>query len=244
MSDLDCLQQRSHDLGCLAKVKRAWAVSPEHTWAQILQDGVWHNDTLRAVAVAALALANAIPVKSENAEATVQQADLDTIRALVQKCSGGIGATGATNGCNAEAQCSCLPGLDAIGVVYDAVKGSSFGVGLPIVNFNYTQAANVWSDPFGNQTKYSYADQAHVMQDTTQSTTHPVYRSVEDYVTQQQADAHVDAQKGYFFKASIDTQWAKTQMSDSLHIVADGVRVRARRLHHHAEAPHVPRGGS
>ena len=29
-----------------AKVKRAWVVSPERTWAQIL-DGVWHNDTLR-----------------------------------------------------------------------------------------------------------------------------------------------------------------------------------------------------
>lgn len=130
-------------------------------------------------------------------------------------------AFASTNGCRAMAQFPCLPGLDAIGVGYDAVRGTSFGVGLPIVTFNFSDPANIWSDPFGNHTYYSYADEAHVMQRTTQSTSHAVFRSVNDYISQQQVDAHASAGLGGLFKLSVDTEWARTTMQDGLHIVAD-----------------------
>jgi hypothetical protein len=37
--------------------------------------------------------------------------------------------TSAPVGCQGVAQYPCLPGLDAVGIGYDAVTGSSFGVG-------------------------------------------------------------------------------------------------------------------
>ena len=129
-------------------------------------------------------------------------------------------AFGPGSGCRAVASYPCLPGLDAVGIGFDAVKGTSFGVGRPVIDFNYTEAGNFWVDPFGNNSKYSYADQMIVTQKTTQATGHSVYRSVHDYISQQQNSANIHASVGMFFKASAETKWAKGAMSDSLHIVA------------------------
>ena len=55
---------------------------------------------------------------------------------------------------------------------------------------------------------------------TEKTTSHSVYRSVADYVTSQSHEAHASAHAGMFFKASVDTKWASSHMSDGLHIVA------------------------
>jgi hypothetical protein len=70
-----------------------------------------------------------------------------------------------------------------MGIGYDAVRGSSFGVGRAVVKFNYSEGnAKVWNDPFGNKTTYSYANQARVTQSTAQATDFRVFRSVTEYV--------------------------------------------------------------
>ena len=130
-------------------------------------------------------------------------------------------AASDTTGCLGEASYPCLPGMDAIGIGYDAVRGTSFGVGRPVVKLNFSEGnAKVWNDPFGNKTTYSYANQATVTQSTNQVTEFNIFRSVTEYISHQQHSAQADAEYGMFFKASVDTQWASTTMSDGLHIVA------------------------
>ena len=112
----------------------------------------------------------------------------------------------------------CLPGMDAVGVGFDAVTGTYSG--NPVIALNYTDADNVWPNPFDNGTSYSYADQATVRGHTEKNTAHTVYRSVTDYVTSQSNEAHASVSYGMFFKASVETKWASAHMSDSLSIVA------------------------
>lgn len=120
-------------------------------------------------------------------------------------------------GCYGITEYQCLPGLDAIGVGYDAVTAKY--AGNPVVAFNFTNSGKVYPNPFDNGTSYSYADQATVMGHTEKSTTHSVYRSVSEYVSSQSHEAHASLNLG-FFKASTETSWASSQMSDGLHIVA------------------------
>eukprot|EP00035_Acanthoeca_spectabilis_P025078 m.456717 g.456717 ORF g.456717 m.456717 type:complete len:408 (+) comp21109_c0_seq1:41-1264(+) len=126
-----------------------------------------------------------------------------------------------STGCMGEASYPCLPGMDAIGIGYDAVRGTSFGVGRAVVKLNFSKGnAKVWNDPFGNKTTFSYANQARVTQAADQVTQFSIFRSVSDFVSYQQANAHVDASYGMFFKASVDTKWAQSYTNEGLHIVA------------------------
>ena len=122
--------------------------------------------------------------------------------------------------CNAAAQYPCLPGIDAIGVGFDAVRGDSRGVGRQVVNFSFFND-HQHADPFGNQTVYSYPDQAKVTAKTTQFLGHNVYRSVSEYVQQQATNAGVRVGFGPWFSASFQTQTAHSQMQDGMHIVAE-----------------------
>ena len=124
-------------------------------------------------------------------------------------------------GCNAVAQYPCLPGIDAVGIGFDAVYGTSRGVGRQVANFSFTEPGQTWTDPFGNQTAYSFPDQAKVTQKTTQFLGHQIYRSVNEYVQQQSVNADVKVGIGPWFSASVDTQNAHSVMKDGLHLVAE-----------------------
>lgn len=140
--------------------------------------------------------------------------------AFVALLLGNTAAFGPHPGCMAVSDFPCLPGIDAVGIGYDAVKGTSFGVGRPVVSFNYSKAGHTYTDPFGNRTTYSYADQVTVRASTTGDASHSVFRSVQEYVTQQQNSVNIHGHYGAFFKASTSTTWAKSKMSDSLSIIA------------------------
>jgi len=123
-------------------------------------------------------------------------------------------------GCGAGAQYPCLPGIDAIGIGFDAVYGTSRGVGRRIVSYSFTNSGQTWRDPFGNKTVYAYPDQATVTQKTTQFMGHSIYRSVSQYVRQQSTNAHVKVGYGPWFSASAETASAHSVMRDGLHVVA------------------------
>lgn len=114
----------------------------------------------------------------------------------------------------------CLPGLDGLGLGFDAVRGSSFGVGRRIVSFNFSQG-HTYTDPFGNRTVYSVPDEADVATGSTQFMGHAVARSVSDFVATQASWAGVDAHFGPWFSASFETKDVASKMQDSMHIVID-----------------------
>ena len=114
----------------------------------------------------------------------------------------------------------CLPGIDTVGIGFDAIKGQSFGVGRQVIDFTNLNG-NQYLDPFGNATHYAYPDQVQVKAKSTQFMGHSVYRSVNEYVASQSMSANVDASFGGFFSASVATQSAKSTMQDGLHIVAE-----------------------
>ena len=109
-----------------------------------------------------------------------------------------------------------MPGVGAVGIGFDAVYGTSRGVGRQVANFSFTEPGQTWTDPFGNQTAYSFPDQAKVTQETTQFVGHQIYRSVNEYVQQQSANADVRVGIGPWFSASVDTQNAHSVMKDGL----------------------------
>jgi len=124
--------------------------------------------------------------------------------------------------CGGVAHYQCLPGVDALGVGFDAVYGAqALGVGRQVVNFSYTDPSKTYLDPFGNTTIYSYPDQAHTTQSTSQFLGHNVYRSVNDYVHAQATDARVHTGFGGFFSASVETKSASEIMKDNMHIIAE-----------------------
>ena len=114
----------------------------------------------------------------------------------------------------------CLPGIDGIGIGFDAVKGTSFGVGRRVVRFNFT-FGNTYTDPFGNRTVYGMPDHASVTTGSTQFMGHSVARSVSQYVSTQAEWAGVDTHFGPWFSASAETKETASQMGDSLHIVIE-----------------------
>lgn len=138
-----------------------------------------------------------------------------TVFALLGKSMGALQ-------CGGVAPYQCLPGVDALGIGFDAVFGAqALGVGRQVINFSFTDPSKTYLDPFGNTTIYSYPDQAYVMQSTSQFLGHNVYRSVTDYVHDQATDARVDAGIGGFFSASVETKSASQTMMDNLHIIAE-----------------------
>ena len=152
---------------------------------------------------------------------TVTQAHLDLAIMIISVALlvNPVAALGPAPGCQAVAGFPCLPGLDAIGIGYDAVTGG-FSGSQPVVLFNFTRPGNFYPNPFDNGTSYSYPDQTTVRGHSEKTTSHSVYRSVSDYVSSQSHEAHASAHAGGFFKASVETKWASSHMSDSLHIVA------------------------
>ena len=99
----------------------------------------------------------------------------------------------ATPGCyDGDASITCLPGVDAVGIGFDAVKGSSTGVARQVINFTFSNG-NTYEDPFGNNTVYGYPDQAKVQRATMQQTEHKIFRSVSQYASEQAVNANVDA---------------------------------------------------
>lgn len=114
----------------------------------------------------------------------------------------------------------CLPGIDIIGVGFDAVKGKSFGVGLQVIKLSYADG-NTYRDPFGNRTVYAYPDQAKVTTSSGQFMGHHVVRSVASWVSTQATWANLDASYGPWFSASDETQRVSSVMSDGLHIAIE-----------------------
>jgi len=114
----------------------------------------------------------------------------------------------------------CLPGIDGVGIGFDAVTGTSFGVGRRVVRFNFT-LGNTYTDPFGNRTVYGVPDHASVTTGSTQFMGHSVARSVSQYVSTQSEWAGVDTHFGPWFSASAETKETASQMSDNLHIVIE-----------------------
>ena len=116
----------------------------------------------------------------------------------------------------------CLPGLDSIGIGFDAVKGKSFGVGRNVVNITYlANHTHIFSMPFGDIAKYVYPDQVNVKLQTEQFLGHKIFHSVNEYVTEQSINANVNAHVGGFFSASVDTNYAYSVMKDGMHIMAE-----------------------
>ena len=117
----------------------------------------------------------------------------------------------------------CKSGVPTSNGVWDAraqaLSAKGFA-GNPVVAFNFTDAGKVYPNPFANGTSYSFPDEVTVMGHSEKTTSHTVYRSVTDYISSQQHEAHASAHAGMFFKASVATSWASSHMSDSLHIVA------------------------
>ena len=99
----------------------------------------------------------------------------------------------------------CLPGIDGVGIGFDAVKGTSFRVGRQVVNLTFANGAT-YRDPFGNHTDYAVPDQAKVITGTTQFMGHHVARSVSQWVSTQAEWAGVDASYGPWFSASAQTK--------------------------------------
>jgi len=114
----------------------------------------------------------------------------------------------------------CLPGIDSIGIGFDAVRGTSLGVGRPVVKFNYS-LGKTYIDPFGNHTIYGVPDEVTVTGKTTQFMGHKVARSISSFVSSQSEWAGLDAHFGPWFSASAETQETATQMGDSMHIVIE-----------------------
>ena len=94
----------------------------------------------------------------------------------------------------------CLPGIDGVGIGFDAVKGTSFGVGRRVVRFNFT-LGNTYVDPFGNRTIYGVPDHASVTTGSTQFMGHSVARAVSQYVSTQADWAGLDTHFGPWFSA-------------------------------------------
>lgn len=114
-------------------------------------------------------------------------------------------------------QSPCLPGLDGVGVGFDAVKGLK---GLRIVNFTYA-AGGTYTDPFGNRTVYAVPDQATVTTGSTQFMGHYVLRSASQWVSTQANWAGLDASFGPWFSASAQTSDVAKTMSDGMHSVIE-----------------------
>lgn len=98
---------------------------------------------------------------------------ITTFAVIVMRAAGNslveVQADFAVTRCMGAASYPCLPGMDTMGIGYDAVRGTSFGVGRPVVKLTYSEGdAKVWTDPFGNKTTYSYANEATVTQSTKQ----------------------------------------------------------------------------
>ena len=96
-----------------------------------------------------------------------------TFLATLAMHAAAFGPAPAGLGCDKVATFPCLPGIDSIGIGYDAVRGSSRGVGRPVVKFDYDKAG-VWQDPFSNRSAYNYPNQCTVQEQTDQTTTHKV----------------------------------------------------------------------
>eukprot|EP00750_Incisomonas_marina_P029375 INCI7169.5.p1 GENE.INCI7169.5~~INCI7169.5.p1 ORF type:complete len:463 (-),score=64.22 INCI7169.5:195-1583(-) len=124
--------------------------------------------------------------------------------------------------CYGVALYECLPGLEFVGIGFDAVVGSSDGVGRQVVNFSFDDAAaNTYKDPFGNVTVYNYPDQAHVSPRRAGKTEYNVFRSVNDYVSYQSTNANAHLKVGPWFSASVETKQANQIMKDGMHIIAE-----------------------
>jgi len=113
----------------------------------------------------------------------------------------------------------CLPGIDSIGIGFDAVKGTSLGVGRPVVFFNFSEG-KTYSDPFENRTLYAVPNSMTISTDSTQFMGHHVWRDVTSSVHQQSRWANVDVHAG-FFSSSVQTNDASTTMSDGVHILIE-----------------------
>lgn len=117
-----------------------------------------------------------------------------------------------------QAKYPCLPGIDAVGIGFDAVPWDSRSVGRPVVSITYNDGKH-WVDPFGNRTAYAVPDQATVTGATTSDQEHDVFRTVSEMVKQQSSWARVDA-KGGFFSASATTKWGNKAMQDKMAMTA------------------------
>lgn len=77
-----------------------------------------------------------------------------------------------------------------------------------------------YTDPFGNNTEYSYPDQYTVRQQGERFKGHTIYRAVESYAHSEAQSASRSVSVGHgFFKASVKVKHAQSVMSDGLHVV-------------------------
>ena len=93
----------------------------------------------------------------------------------------------------------CLPGLDGVGIGFDAGKGQSFGSGLQVINMSFRKGYT-YTDPFGNRTQYAYPDEATVSAKSDQFMGHNVIRSVSEWVSTQADWAGVSASYSPWFR--------------------------------------------
>ena len=143
---------------------------------------------------------------------------LCTLLLLLIAATGAHASTAQQPGCgNGASPYPCLPGMDAVGIGYDIVTGSSFGVGNRVVQLTYAPNAT-WKDPFGNDTWYAVPAEATITGKTSQFLGHHVFRSVSEYTSQQSSWVKEDIHAG-FFSESAETSWASGLMEDGMHVV-------------------------
>lgn len=97
---------------------------------------------------------------------------------------------------------SCLPGLDVIGVGYDAVLGSSR---LQVMDWTYTEEKTVSI----NGEVFSVPDQVNYFSNSTGSNTPTVkvFSSAMDYASSQASDSGISAGHNIFFQMSRETSY-------------------------------------
>ena len=90
----------------------------------------------------------------------------------------------------------CLPGLDSIGIGWNAITGSSAAVALRVVDFTYGHNHS-YHTLFGSKLHCAVPDQANVVTETGGDREQTMIRSVTDWTSDQATSAKVDAHAGF-----------------------------------------------
>jgi hypothetical protein len=110
----------------------------------------------------------------------------------------------------AEGQCGkllCIPGIDAMGIGFDSIKGSSTGL-LPVVQFSYDPAhAKQYVNPFNSSLKYAVPGKANVQDNTAgESDVHTTsYSSSQDYAKDLAKSASVGIEGAFSADARVQS---------------------------------------